>query len=126
MNKKFYNWIRQSRYRAKKHGVINKLHTKDVCNLLDELNNICAYCEETADNIDHPFPLSNKAPNVLANILPICTKCKAQKATADLVAYFNDGKISQDKFMGLLRSMLERDGAEYLRQHVKSITGIES
>jgi 5-methylcytosine-specific restriction endonuclease McrA len=124
MNNKISSWVRQSRHRAKKHEVYNDLGIDEICELFKEFNGLCAYCGSNADTMDHSFPLSGKAPNVLANVLPICHKCKTIKGSIDLVAFFNNGHIDETKFLELLRGMLLRAGGDILKDHVKGITGI--
>ncbi len=124
MRDKISGWIRQSRHRAKKHNVTNNLKIHAVHELLDSFNNLCAYCGMNGETLNHQFLLSCGAPNVIANILPICQNCKLKKGTTDLVTFYNNGNITNDKFMELLKKMLERDGGPELREYIKGITGI--
>jgi len=124
MRSKVSSWVRQSRHRAKKYDVLSKLEVQAIQELLDYFNDCCAYCGKAASTLDHPFPLSCKAPNILANVLPSCHDCKTKKGTTDLVAFFNDGHLQRDKFLELVRGMLERDGGNLLREHIKGVTGI--
>lgn len=124
MRNKVSSWVRQSRHRAKKHDVLNRLEVATVQALIEEFNSLCAYCGAEANTLDHPFPLSAKAPNVLANVLPCCHSCKTEKGAADLVAFFNGGGVTRDQLIELIRGMLARDGGEILREHIKGVTGI--
>lgn len=124
MRNKISSWVRQSRHRAKKHGVVNTLDVQSVLTLVDQFQDTCAYCGETANTLDHPFPLSAKAPNAIANVLPCCHECKTKKGTDDLVAFYGRKGVTQDQLIRLIREMLERDGGEILREHIKGVTGI--
>ena len=116
------NWVRQARHRAKKHGCINRLYLSDILDILKAYNSQCAYCSSAAYSFDHAFLLSNRAPNVLANCLPACRECKEKKKGRDLVAYKQT--IGDARFIELIRAMLSRDGADELRDHIRSVTGI--
>lgn len=124
MYNKINVWARQSRHRAKKHGVENNLQTADLHELLRAYNGLCAYCGNTATTMDHPFPIGNKAPNVLANVLPCCDKCKAKKGNSDLIMFYENNNIAREHLVALLRGMLDRDGSYLLRDHIKGVTGI--
>lgn len=125
MHKKVSGWVRQSRHRSKLYEVVVKLEVKQIYDLIDELRGICAYCSGApASTLDNAFPISEGAPNVLANVLPACQKCKVNKGTRDLVAVFGDGEMTRDYYLALLKSMLERDGAEELKAHIRKITGV--
>lgn len=124
MNDKISGWVRQSRHRAKKHGITNRLSTADVKKLIAAAENRCAYCAGTATTLDHPFQLGTGAPNVLANVLPCCAGCKARKGNSDLIQFLNGGGIDRAVFVTIITDMLSRDGGGDLRNHVKNVTGI--
>lgn len=124
MRHKVSSWVRQARHRAKKHNVTNDLDVRTIHDLLDEFKQLCAYCSEPAVTLDHPFPLSDKAPNVLANVLPCCQVCKTLKGVSDLVTFHTTGHIAKDQFIAIIRGMLTRAGCNNLREHIKGITGI--
>jgi 5-methylcytosine-specific restriction endonuclease McrA len=97
------SWIRQARYRAKKHSIYSDLKIGDVEEIVTAHENRCAYCESEADTLDHPFPIKETAPNVPANVLPACKNCKTSKKNNDLVWMFSSQKISQKKYLELLQ-----------------------
>jgi hypothetical protein len=117
------SWVRQARHRAKKQNIYNDLSTENV-ELIVENYGKCAYCEKECQTLDHAFPLKDAAPNVVANILPCCKKCKKDKKNNDLIWMYNNKKISKSHYVKLLKIMLERPGGEILKEHIKAITGI--
>jgi hypothetical protein len=116
-------WIRQARHRAKRHDIYSELNIEDIDAIVQYYAN-CAYCEVDAETLDHAFPLKDSAPNVAANVLPSCRGCKQSKRNNDLVWMFNKDKLSKEKYLSLLEEMLQRPGGEYLREHIKAITGM--
>lgn len=116
-------WVRQSRYRAKQLGCVNRLTLPSLHVLLAEYAHRCAYCGKRAVTLDHPFPLPSGAPNVQANCLPCCKKCKDNKKAGDLIVFMNDGHLTQRRFYQLLKQMFLRDGGPELKQFVIEITG---
>lgn len=125
MHKKISSWVRQSRHRAKNYKVITRLEVKAIQELINELNGLCAYCLKLeVFTLDNAFPISDGAPNVLANILPACQDCKHKKGNRDLIAIFSDGQLSRERYLTLLKEMLDRDGKEELRNYIKGITGV--
>lgn len=117
-------WVRQARHRAKKHGIYNNLEIEAVEDVISHHSDNCAYCGDPAETLDHPFPLKDEAPNASSNVLPACKGCKSVKKTNDLSWMYSNGHISNEKYMGLLKEMLQRDGSEELKIHVKKVTGM--
>lgn len=117
------NWVRQARHRAKRYNIYSELQIDDIEVIIGDSNG-CAYCHAAMNTLDHPFPLKDTAPNVAANVLPICKACKSRKKTHDLVWLFNNGYISQEKYASLLQQMLVRPGGGELREYVRKIIGI--
>ncbi|MHC4913563.1 MAG: hypothetical protein ACYTE5_11295, partial [Planctomycetota bacterium] len=92
----------------------------------------CAYCDKSmdcwgsdADTLDHPFPISENTPNVPANVLPSCKAMKTAKKNNDLAWLFMTGAITQDTYLTILRSIINHRGGEELKQHIKTITGLQ-
>lgn len=126
MSGKISNWVRQSRYRAKKFGAVSRIDMDGVTAVAKAFDNRCAYCDAQAVAFDHPFAMGTGAPNVLANVLPSCRECKTKKGSLDLVGMYENGHITSDRYIALLAGMLGRDGGAELRVHIKSITGTGS
>ena len=124
LHAKISSWVRQARHRARRYKCICRLDLSAALRLVEDSNCKCTYCDQPCCGLDHAFPLSDKAPNVLANTVPICQVCKAQKKQQDLVAYHETGHISNDRYLAVLRWMLSHDGAVEMREHLKKITGI--
>ena len=131
-SKTISSWIRQARYRANKRDIYNDLQIADVLEIVDEYENRCAYCDKSkdcwgseADTLDHPFPLSESAPNVPANVLPVCKHMKTVKKNNDLAWLFITGVIKQDKYLEILKNMLQKRGGSTMKKHIKTITGIQ-
>jgi len=130
-SKSISSWIRQARYRAGKRKIHSDLQIADVHEIIDFHGGHCAYCdeskkcEEQADTLDHPFPLSENTPNVPANVLPACKEIKAIKKSNDIVWLFTTGVISESKYLEIIASMIQRRGGNLLKKHLKTITGIQ-
>lgn len=131
-SKTISSWIRQARYRANKRDIYSDLQISDVQEIVEDFGGICAYCDESkdcwgsqADTLDHPFPLSDKTPNVPANVLPVCKGMKNVKKNNDLAWLFMTGAIKQDTYLKALKAMLNRRGGDLMKQHIKTITGIQ-
>lgn len=131
-NKSLSSWIRQARYRASKKDIANDLTIEDVKEILKQCDNKCAYCDSSkscwgsnAEALDHPFPLSKCTPNVPANVLPVCKTIKKDKKHTDLAYMFIMGSITQQTYLNCLKIMFSNRGSEYVKEHVKKITGLE-
>lgn len=118
------SWVRQSRHRARKHHIVSDLEVGDVNAILVEHDNKCGYCDSDAETFDHPFPLKDKVPNVPANVLPACKKCKRLKKTSDIIWMYNNLHISQDVYIKIVTGMINRRGGAEIKGHMKQITGI--
>jgi len=123
-NKIVSNWIRQARYRAKTHDILSDLEIDDVQNIITHFEGKCAYCEEPAETLDHPFPLKTSAPNTPANVLPTCKSCKGVKKNNDIVWLFSHGHIEQKDYLAILEFMFNQRGGETIKNHVRRATGM--
>lgn len=124
LHAKISSWVRQARHRARRYDCVSRLDLAAALQLVDASGCQCSYCDRPCTGLDHAFPLSDKAPNVLANTVPICQVCKTQKKQQDLVAYHEAGFIDDDRYLAVLRQLLDHDGATEMRDHLKKITGI--
>ena len=113
------NWVRQARHRAKKNDLINELTVNEVEQLCEQYDYLCIYCKEQATTLDHAFPLKDKAPNVVANVVPSCHTCKRSKKDNNILMIL---KESAD-LNSLLVDMLSRQGGDILKDYIKEITG---
>jgi 5-methylcytosine-specific restriction endonuclease McrA len=118
------SWIRQARYRAKRQDIYSDLEIADVEEIVEHYKNNCAYCGNTAETLDHPFPLKTTAPNVPANVLLSCKTCKTLKKNNDLVWMFSSGHLKQENYLELLQQMFGRKGGDTIKEHVRQVTGI--
>lgn len=125
-SKTISSWIRQARYRANKRDIYNELKIADVQEIVEDFDGKCAYCGNKAETLDHPFPIKETAPNVPANVLPSCKKCKTDKKTNDIVWLFTQGKLQQLKYLEILKSMFSKTGGDIIKAHVKLVTGIQN
>jgi len=123
-NKIISNWIRQARYRAKRANIYSELEIEDVQIIVEHFSSRCAYCGVKAETLDHPFPLKSSAPNVPANVLPSCKKCKQAKKNNDIVWLFSSGFLKRPKYLELLAFMFEQGGGEHIKQYVRLATGM--
>ena len=123
-NKIISNWIRQARYRAKTHEILSDLEIEDVQNIVTYFKDGCAYCESPAETLDHPFPLKTNAPNIPANVLPICKSCKSVKKNNDIVWMFTHGHVQRKDYLEILEFMLGQRGGDTIKSHVRRATGM--
>lgn len=119
------SWLRQARHRAKKRGIINTLELSHVKVILEHYENKCAYCGSIdIYSLDHPYPLKEDAPNVPANCVPTCKKCKDGKKNKNLSELHSGGKMDSETYLALLKLMFELPDGELLKDHVKKVTGL--
>jgi len=123
-NKSISSWVRQARYRAKKYSIHNDLKMEDVWDIIKIHESKCAYCAESMETLDHPFPLKDLAPNVPANVLPTCKKCKKKKKNNDLSWLFSQKIISKERYIKIVDMMLKARGRNIMKEHIKMIIGI--
>lgn len=117
------NWVRQSRYRAKKYNVINDLTVEDIIGIL---NDKCTYCQHNNYKyLDHPFPLKDNAPNVQANVAFICERCRTIKKNDNIISMNANNYISNDEYIKLLAKLFVRRGGIYIRDYVRKLSGLE-
>lgn len=119
------SWLRQARHRAKKRGVPNSLDLEHVAVILAHYEEKCAYCDSAElHSLDHPFPLKEDAPNVPANCVPTCKKCKDLKKSRNLPEMYSDGDLAEDRYISLMSKMLALPDGDILKEHVKKVTGL--
>src|SRR5262245_35451012 len=87
-NRSISSWVRQARYRAKKHDIYSDLEVADVHDIITSADGKCAYCGQDAETLDCPFPLKDNGPHVPANCVPCCRTCKNTKSNNDIVWLF--------------------------------------
>jgi hypothetical protein len=121
--KQVSNWIRQSRYRAKKQGIQCDISIEEVLDILNNYDGRCAYCDSIATSLDHPFPLKDEAPNVSANVLPICKSCKNNKKINNIMVMYNSGILSEEVYVRIMKNILDGDKSGTLKKYVKRLSG---
>jgi 5-methylcytosine-specific restriction endonuclease McrA len=119
---KISNWARQTKYRAKKYGSHNNLDVEALLELINS-NRDCKYCGKPMRHLDHIFPLKDGGPNVEANVVPICSKCKNKKGNNNIIKMLMNGHITPERYKEILAKALAVDGDETLRNYIKEITG---
>ena len=117
-------WVRQSRHRAKKFSCINQLDLQSALLVAEHYSYKCAYCDKQMCGLDHAFLLSDGAPNVNANTVPICETCKCSKKQHGLISYYDSGKIDTNRYLTIIKKMLCENGADALKDHIRAMTGI--
>lgn len=117
------SWVRQSRYRAKRHNIISDLDVADIDAIMQEHDSKCAYCSAEAETFDHLFPLKDRVANVPANIVPSCKRCKRVKKTSDLVWMYNTSKISEIVYITILKMIMQRRGNAQIKAYLQRVTG---
>jgi hypothetical protein len=118
------SWVRQARYRAKKHDIYSDLEISDVQEIIATTMGLCSYCNSEADTLDCPFPLRNGGPNTPANVVPCCKSCKTTKSYNDIVWMFTNGHITQATYLALIEGLCQRRGGDIIKDHVRRATGI--
>ncbi len=116
-------WLRQAKYRAAKKHVISSVTLEEIQATLQHYNNRCAYCNQAAIGLDHALPLKDGAPNVQANILPCCAACRTLKQ-GDLIDFYQQGYLSQQQYLDILRYLLSQTGGELVKSAIKKIVSI--
>lgn len=125
MHTKLSGWVRQTRHRATRHGCHNNLTSAEVVSIFEFYKDKCAYCSvKNAIGAEHPFHLNDVAPNVAANVLPSCQKCRTKKKDLDLLGMFSAQLITESHLLQLLRDMLSRPGGDELRAYLRRVTAI--
>lgn len=123
-NKTISSWIRQARYRAKRQDIYSDLEIQDIVEILADQNNKCAYCQcGEPDTLDHPFPLKDHAPNIPANVVPVCKQCKQAKKNHDLIGMFTSGFITEARYIELLGQLFSKRGGDIIKEYVRRLTG---
>ncbi len=123
-NKSISSWVRQARYRAKKHNIYSDLTINDIQTILDTSESKCSYCGNAADTLDCPFPLKKDGPHVPANVVPCCRACKTLKSNNDIVWMFSNNHIDQHKYLDILQKLFDRRGGDLIREHIRKATGL--
>lgn len=117
------SWARQSRYRAKLHGVLNDITIEQLTENLNDFEGKCAYCRKLAETFDHVFPIKNLAPNVQANILPICKKCKKNKKNVNIIDMYNSKLISEPVYISVIKYIFTKKHGTLVKEYFKKFTG---
>lgn len=116
-------WVRQARYRAKRHRIYSKLSVEDVHAIIILYNEACAYCQTIADTLDSPFPLTDGCPNVAANVVPCCKGCKTLKGNNDLVWLYQKNLITVETYLAIIEKCCSGIDGNLVRDHIKKATG---
>jgi 5-methylcytosine-specific restriction endonuclease McrA len=117
------SWVRQLRHRAKKHNLYNDLSIQEIQSVIKEYKNLCCFCGCDSEVLDMAYPLRNGAPNIQANVLPLCKGCKDKKGNNDLTAMYTLGVVDRDIFLMILKSCFNRNNGDVLRTHVRALSG---
>lgn len=124
-NKAVSSWVRQARYRARKHSIHSDLEVTDVQAILKASGGVCRYCTKPGETLDCPFPLKSGGPNVPANVVPCCKSCKASKNNNDVVWMFSSGLLTEEQYMAILQELFQRRGGDKIKEHVRRATGMD-
>ncbi|MEU5166802.1 HNH endonuclease [Streptomyces mutomycini] len=55
------------------------LTTQQWREILDEYDDLCAYCDEPYSHIEHVLPLSRGGQHTASNVVPACSACNLSK-----------------------------------------------
>ena len=117
------SWVRQLRHRAKKHNLFNSLSISEIQEVIDSSESKCCLCGADYAVLDMAFPLKDGAPNVQANVIILCDKCKDLKRNEDLLYLVSNDIISKSVFAGVLKLCFNRNHSDVLITHVKALSG---
>lgn len=123
-SKKISNWLRQTRYRARKNNIHSEVEIDDIQQIISGLNGTCAYCDNTAESLDCVFQLAEDAPHVPANILPVCSDCKDYKKNNNIIWMFSSGRITEEQYIEILSQMFERTGGDEIKDLTRRLSGL--
>lgn len=119
------NWVRQARFRAKRHDIYSNIEMSEVQEMINKYDSKCAYCMiEEANTLDHPFPLKDNAPNVIANVVTCCVSCKGRKKNNDLLWFYNHDLITESNYLRLLEELFNRPNGDRIKNHVRKASGM--
>jgi len=124
LKKRISGWLRQSRYRARNANVDVDIPFKSVIQIYEQSEYKCAYCDAIADSPDHPFPIKEHGPCVPANVVPCCNCCRNKKMNHNLIQFYRDGHLTQDRWVALMKQMIKRPGGDKLREYLRSTYGL--
>lgn len=117
-------FIRQTRYRAKKHGWFGDVQLDNLRELAD---NPCHLCDAPAIKPILAYRVSDGAPLCAANILVVCETCRQlmQNGThKDLSELFAAEEISKDRYLAVIAEMVNRPGGEALKAFMRQTLGV--
>jgi len=117
------SWVRQLRYRAKKHDLFNDLSIQEIHDVIDYYKEKCCFCSDDFTQLDTCFPLKENAPNIQANIIPLCSSCKAKRKNYDMLEMVSLGIISKSQFEDLLKACFKRNHGDVFKAYVKALSG---
>lgn len=121
LKKHISGWLRQSRYRGRKSGVIVDITLQDILDIYEAENYQCSYCGRFADSPDHPFPIRERGPCIQANIVPCCNACRERKSNHNLIKFYQGGGITADQLQALIKKMVGRRGGDKIKEYIKTI-----
>lgn len=117
------SWVRQLRHRAKKHNLYNDLSINEIQEVIKQYEGKCCLCTNDYELLDMAFPLREGAPNVQANVLPLCNSCKDIKKNDDILSMVTNNLISHEKFTMLLKRCFNNNHGDRLACYVKVLSG---
>ena len=117
------SWVRQLRHRAKKHNLFNDLSISEIQEVIDYTNGKCCLCDADYTVLDMAFPLKDGAPNVQANVIILCDKCKDLKRNENLLYLVSNDIILKSVFANVLKLCFSRNHSDILVSHVKALSG---
>lgn len=117
------SWVRQLRHRAKKHNLFNDLSILEIQDVINQYDGKCSLCDKNYDILDMAFPLREGAPNIQANVIPLCYECKDLKKNEDILFMVSNGLITKDKFTLLLKKCFNNNHGDRLAAYVRILSG---
>lgn len=112
-------WLRQNRLRARRRGLRVDIQLSELHRVYDKYAGKCGYCDQPSEYFDFAFPLVNKAPCIIANVLPCCEKCKIIKGHRSIIDIYKSGIIDMNRLHRLLGDMTTRKGNGYIREYLR-------
>lgn len=120
-------WLRQSRNRAKKYKCFSDISQDDIHYLLKINNDNCGYCQNNkAATLDYLYSLRSGAPNVQANIMPVCQGCKMIKGQNNLTFLYNLQHLTEERFVDIIKQALSLKHGDIFKTFLKDTHGVDN
>ena len=82
----------------------------------------CGYCNKEATSLDHIIPRFKSGSSNRSNLIPACSKCNANKASADMETWYRQQEYFTEEKLDRIKTWMKPDGFGLidLQQHQKA------